>query len=68
MGELSQEQLLIYVDVAIVVLEAETCRVVTTHEIQAYLEVQFGIKEPLERIKETSDIVYELSLKEESEE
>ncbi|MGZ3630964.1 MAG: hypothetical protein ACXVDN_25320 [Ktedonobacteraceae bacterium] len=41
---------------------------VTTSEIQAYLEVQFGIKETLERIKEASDIVYEVSLKAETDE
>ena len=42
-AELTREQLLTYVDEAIVVLEAETCHVATTHEIQAYLQVQFGI-------------------------
>ena len=41
---------------------------VTTSEIQAYLEVQFGIKETLERIKEAGDIVYEVSLKAETDE
>ncbi len=53
---------------AIVVLECETGKVVTTSEIQAYLEVQFGIKETLERIKEARDIVYEVSLNAETEE
>jgi hypothetical protein len=42
--------------------------VVTTSEIQAYLEVQFGIKETLERIKEANDIVYEVSLNAETDE
>jgi hypothetical protein len=41
--------------------------VVTTSEIQAYLEVQFGIKETLERIKEASDIVDEVRLENEEE-
>lgn len=68
MSELSQQQLLNYVNQAIVILEAETGRVVTNSEIQAYLEAQFGIKETLERIKEASDIVYEVRLKEEIEE
>jgi hypothetical protein len=67
-AELTQEQLLMYVDGAIVVLEAETGHVAMTHEIQAYLQAQSGIKEPLERIKEASDIVYEVRLKEEIEE
>ena len=67
MAELSQEQLLKYVDQARVVLECEIGHVVTTSEIQAYLEVQFGIKETLERIKEASDIVYEVRLNEEIE-
>ena len=67
-AELTREQLLKYVDEAIVVLEAETGHVARTHEIQAYLQVQFGIKEPLERIKEASDIAYEVRLKEEIEE
>jgi hypothetical protein len=67
-AELTQEQLLTYVDGAIVVLGAETGHVATTHEIQAYLQAQFGIKEPLERIKEATDIVYEVRLKEEIEE
>lgn len=40
---------------------------VTTSEIQAYVEVQFGIKETLERIKEASDIVYEVRLENEEE-
>ncbi len=60
---LAREQLLKYVDEAIVVLEAETCQVATPHEIQAYLQAQFGIREPLERIKEASDLVYEGRLK-----
>jgi hypothetical protein len=69
MAELTQEQLLNYVDQAIVALECETVRVCTTHEIQAYLQAEFGIKEPLERIKEASDIVFEVRLEnEESEE
>jgi hypothetical protein len=41
---------------------------VTTSEIQAYVEVQFGIKETLKRIKEASAIVYEVSLKVETDE
>jgi hypothetical protein len=67
-GELTQEQLLTYVDGAIVVLECEAGNVATTREIQAYLQAQFGIKEPLERIKEATDVVYEVRLKEEIEE
>ena len=67
-AELTQEQLLTYVDQTIVALECETGHVVTTSEIQAYLQAQFGIKEPLERIKEASDIVYKVRLKEEIEE
>ena len=68
MAELTQEQLLAYVDQSIVALECETGHVVTTSELQAYLEAQFGIKETLERIKEASDIMYEVRLKEEIEE
>jgi hypothetical protein len=67
-AELTREQLLTYVDGAIVVLECDTGHVVMTQEIQVYLQAQFGIKEPLERIKEASDIVYEVRLKEEIEE
>ena len=67
-AELTQEQLLTYVDQAIVALECETGHLVMTQEVQAYLEVQFNIKETLERIKEASDIVYEVRLKEEIEE
>ena len=65
---LTQEQILTYVDAAIVVLEAETGRMATTDEIQEYLQVQFGIKEPLERIAEASALVYEIRLKAEIEE
>jgi hypothetical protein len=68
MAELTQEQLLAYVDQSIVALECETGHVVTISELQAYLEAQFGIKETLERIKEASDIMYEVRLKEEIEE
>jgi hypothetical protein len=67
MAELTQEQLLMHLDAAKVVLECETGHVVTTSEIQAYLEVQFGIKEPLERIKEASDIMYGVRLENEEE-
>jgi hypothetical protein len=67
MAELSQEQLLAYVDQSIVALECETGHVVTIQELQAYLEAQFGIKETLERIKEASDIVDEVRLENEEE-
>ena len=67
-AELTQEQLLTYVDQAIVALECETGHGVTTQEIQGYLQAQFGIKETLERIKEASDIVYEVRLEQEIEE
>jgi len=67
MVELTQEQLLAYVDQSIVALECETGHVVTIQEIQAYLEAQFGIKETLERIKEASDIMYGVRLENEEE-
>jgi hypothetical protein len=67
MAELTQEQLLAYVDQSIVALECETGHVVTIQEIQAYLEAQFGIKETLERIKEASDIAYKVRLENEEE-
>ncbi len=60
MAELTQEQLLAYVDQSIVALECETGKVVTIQEIQAYLEAQFGIKE-------ASDIMYGVRLENEEE-
>jgi len=65
---LTQERMVTYVDAAIVVLEAEVGRMATTDEIQEYLRVQFGIKEPLERIAEARALVYEIRLKAEIEE
>lgn len=59
MPELSQEQLLGYVDRAIEALEADG-HVCTTNEIQVYLQVEFGIREKLARIKEATDILADL--------
>ena len=64
MPELSQEQLVNYVALAIEALESDG-HVATTHEIQVYLQAQFGIKEPLARIKEATDIIAELEDQEE---
>jgi hypothetical protein len=56
---LTQEALVNFVAKAIEALEVDG-HVYTTNETQVYLQVEFGIREKLARIKECTDIIAEL--------
>jgi hypothetical protein len=63
MSNLSQEQLMTYVDYAIKALMPTLGHYMMIRDIQTYLKEHFGIEESLERIKEAETIIYELENK-----
>ncbi len=64
MSDLTQEQLLTYVDLAIEALTPTLGPRMMLRDIQRYLKEQYGIEESIERIYEAEDIIHELKNKE----